>query len=41
VQLHLDRERMNSAYALWPHALTGSASEANGFTREYGVGYRL
>ncbi|MER7496456.1 DUF6417 family protein [Streptomyces pharetrae] len=32
-QLHLDRERMNSAYALRPHALTGSASEANRFAR--------
>ncbi|MFE2838587.1 DUF6417 family protein [Streptomyces mirabilis] len=39
-RLHLTAEQIASAaYGLWLHRMTGSASEANRFAREYGVAH--
>ncbi|WP_323138611.1 DUF6417 family protein [Streptomyces sp. NBC_01571] len=39
-RLHLAEEQIASvAYGFWPHRMTGSAAEANRFTREYGATY--
>ncbi|MGW6521712.1 DUF6417 family protein [Streptomyces sp. NPDC054962] len=39
-RLHLTQEQMESAaYGFWLHRLTGSAAEANRFSRDYGVLY--
>ncbi|MET8411291.1 DUF6417 family protein [Streptomyces sp. NPDC005195] len=40
-RLHLTPEQIESvAYGFWLHRLTGSAAEANRFSREYGAIYR-
>ncbi|WP_327731336.1 DUF6417 family protein [Streptomyces sp. NBC_00487] len=40
-QLHLTAAQMESvAYGFWLHRMTGSATEANHFTRDYGITHR-
>ncbi|MEU1534941.1 DUF6417 family protein [Streptomyces fagopyri] len=39
-RLHLTEDQIASvAYGFWLHRMTGSAAEANRFSREYGVSY--